>query len=202
MPPGQQKKIIPPQPPKVVMPPPQPKKVIPAQPPRGPQKQIIAPKLVPRQKIFRSRPPQVENDVLRAKKVESEDICPDCLKKVQLCPDCQKGSKNEDICPDCLKKTPSLCPACESEEASKSYQNLRAKKDGQKDNLLGKSENNENKYTSKTFSKTFKKKNEFDADFDNYKYHEINDTTKNNKKSFFIVKKAGVTISTNVTANE
>ena len=198
MPPGQQKKIIPPQPPKVVMPPGQQKKVIPAQPPHGPHKQIIAPKPVPRQKGFRSRPPQLENDVLRARKVESEEICPDCLKKVQLCPDCQQGSKNEDICPDCLKKTQSLCPACESEEASKTYQNLRAKQDDQKDNLLGKSKKNENKYSSKTFTK----KKEFDADFDNYKYHEINATTKKNKKSFFIVKKAGVTISTNVTSNE
>ena len=54
------------------------------------------------------------------------------------------------------------------------------------------------KEADKYSSKTYQKKSNLDEDFYNYKYHEINDTTENNEKSYFIVRKAGVIISSNI----
>ena len=220
MPPGQQKKLIPAIPPQVVMPKGQQKKNIPFQPPkvvmpsgvpkvipasnRGPQKtKIVGPK--PGKKGFRSLPPQAQNEVLRARKAICDgDICPDCLKKTQvLCPDCQKEEDSKTFQKYEASKTfqkEEDSKIFQKYEASKTFQNPSVQKKENKDkrkekeNLREKVEKKENKYSSKTYQK---KKSVMDADFDNYKYHEINVTTSNNIKSKFIVKKAGVIISEN-----
>ena len=104
-----------------------------------------------------------------------------------LCPDCAKEKIS--LCPDCTKESASLCPNCAREEASKTYQ-----PNAGRNNLRGNSDKNE-KYNSKTYQNK-------DFNDDNYKYHEITETTEKNKKSFFYVKKEGVIISTNISTNE
>ena len=187
VPPGQQKKIVPPQPPKPAMPPSQQNKLVPQKPqvfPRGPQNKNIPiipiPKPVAPVKAFRSRPKNETEQVL----------CPDCSKEnVSLCPDCAR--ENVSLCPDCARENASLCPDCAKEEVSKTYQ-----PNADRNNLRAKPEKKE-KFSSKTYQNQNKDYNE-----DNYKYHEINVTTENNKKSFFCVKKQDVIISTNIPDDE
>ena len=143
--------------------------------PRGPhnKKIAIAPPMfeVPK-KGFRNRP-------------KTEVLCPDCVRESTLCPDCVRQSS---LCPDCAKES-TLCPDCAREEASKTYQPSSVK-----DNLRGKVDKKQNEKYS---SKTYQNKSSKDYNEDNYKYHEINETTDKNKKSLFYVKKEGVIISTN-----
>ena len=190
--------MIPGIPPKVVMPPGQQKKMVPGKPiqpqimPLGPQK-IIPPKTVaPRG--FRSRPQQGGNQVLRARK---GDICPDCLKKQKavLCPDC---SREEEEKKKAYQNKANKSQYSNKANESKAFNEAKSSNDSKQyqrkdftNNLKGKKE------TGKYSSKTFQKKGDFDKDLDNYKYHEINETTENNLKSIFIVKKEGVIISTN-----
>ena len=107
-----------------------------------------------------------------------------------LCPDCYK--ENVSLCPDCARENASICPDCAREEVSKTYQ-----PNADRNNLRAKPEKKE-KFSSKTYQNQQNK----DYNEDNYKYHEINVTTENNKKSFFCVKKQDVIISTNIPDDE
>ena len=188
MPPGQQKKITPAQPPRVVMPPGQQKKITPAQPPRAVMPPVKQNKLVPQKPQVMPRGPLNKNiPVIPTPKpvvpIKAFRSRPKNETEQVLCPDCAKEKVS--LCPDCARESASLCPDCAREEVSKTYQ-----PNAGRNNLRGKSEKKE-KYSSKTYQNK-------DFNDDNYKYHEINETTEKNKKSFFYVKKEGVIISTNI----
>ena len=158
---------------------------MPVQPPKivPPGKQNI---LVPQKPQIFPRGPQNKNISIAPPKpvvpIKGFRSRPKNEAEQVLCPDCAKEKAS--LCPDCARENASLCPDCSREEASKTYQPT-----GGRNNLRGKSEKN-GKYSSKTYQNK-------DFNDDNYKYHEINETTDKNKKSLFYVKKEGVIISTN-----
>ena len=168
MPPGQQKKIVPPQPPRVVMPPGQQKKLVPPRPqvvPKGP----VAPKVVPPSvKGFRSRPKNLNEDE------ENNE-------KPLLCPDCARAEAEEVEAEEKQRKNDTNDANDTNDYRGKQHYQSRT-------NIpQGKSEN---KYNSKTYQKP-----KSDFNHDHYKYHEINVTTDDSKRTGFIVKKAGIVIS-------
>ena len=197
-------------PPKVAPKPAQPPKVI--MPIKKPKNFFIHPgnKNMPfGNNIFRNRKmiEEPEEEEVLCPDCAQEVLCPDCankelqcsnsqLKEV-LCPDCtQKETKKEEICPDCLKK----------EEENKKKEEERKRKEEERKNKIKENQHksrikeNEKKYKLKEVPKMRKEeikkgKDGNDVDFDNYKYHEINEKTAKNKKSQVAVKKEGVIIA-------
>ena len=201
MPPGQQKKMVPGQPPRVVMPPGQQKKMVPGQPPRvvmlpGQQKKMVPgqpPRVVmppgQHKKMVPGQPPKVaprgpqNNPIVPPKSVlpkkgfrtRPQQSSYDRRYETNEYYSNYNNQNGYILCPDCQRK----------EEAFRTYQQR-----DNKSNVRGKSENRFMTYNNKNYQRISN-----DANLDNYKYHEINETTEKNKISHFVVKKGDVIIS-------
>ena len=182
MPPGQQKKLVPSQPPRVVMPPGQQKKLVPSQPPRvvmpsGQQKKLVPqrPQFVPKGPVApKIIPPSVKGFRSRPNNLNEDE---ENNEKPLLCPDCARAEAEEEA---------------KEKQKENDTNNYREKQPYQSRTNIPRGKP-ENKYNSKTYQKP---KSDFNQD--HYKYHEINDTTDDSKRTGFIVKKAGIVISSNL----
>ena len=188
------KPIFPPKP--RIIPPkvPQPKVIVPPQPPKvlRPNKILLHPgmKYAPvapvGHNVFRNRKVEKAEEEILCPDCSHEVLCPECSGEI-LCPDCQK---KETVCGDCLKKEKEL-KIKESERKNKTKEEGKNKtKEYQGKNKL--------KETPKPYVRKEENKKDNkgkDVDFDNYKYHEINDKTAKNKKSKVVVKKEGIIIA-------
>ena len=181
---GPQKKL-PIQPPKgKFLPPNQKKKIMPVQPPR-----TIIPSNQPKV-IVPAQPPRVVMPSTQQNKLipQKPPVAPYGPKTIIAPPKIVAPIKGFRSRPNYPKKgNETLYPDYATEISSKTY-----KRNVNRNNFRGNRGKKENKYSSKTYQKA-----DYNCDLDNYKYHEINETTYKNIKSLFIVKKGGVTISTN-----
>ncbi len=159
-------------------------------------------KYMPVGPVFRNRKIDENQEEILCPDCSNEILCPDCAGEV-LCPDC---SKKDVICPDCAKKEEKKETVCN--ECLKKEEELR-KKENERKNKIKEEERknrikeNERKNKSKEVPKLKERKEEKknikkegkDVNFDNYKYHEVNNKTEKNKKSQVIVKKEGIIIA-------
>ncbi len=155
-------------------------------------------------------PDCANKELLSSNNELKEVVCPDCAKKGEICPECLKKEEDEKKKEEDDKKKEE--DDKKKEEDDKKKEEERKRKEEERKNRMKANENkykvDVNKYKKKENERSYrlkeapkvrkeeiKKGKDGDVDFDNYKYHEINEKTAKNKKSQVVVKKEGVIIA-------
>ena len=122
--------------------------------------------------------------VLRARKKETEEQEEPEYEEVEYKEDQDQEQiqQQEAICPECAQEN--LCPECQNENICPECQNENVCQECKDENICPECDNKLKKKTNKI------------SKFNNFNFHEIV-ATSDNKKSYVVVKKGGVTISEN-----